>query len=95
MSATTEAERGFLYECGCVPDDVGQAFVDGVLVCPDHRLPIAPFERPAPRYAGRLNIEVLLAADQRQQAADYADAISEQMLRDEIVRGVNVLLEDR
>ena len=77
-----------IYECGCDAAEVGQEFDDGVLVCPIHRASTAPFEHVGP-FKGRVRIELLVEAESRERAQRWCDDLVENLLREDIVRGVD------
>lgn len=62
-----------IYECGCDALEVGQAFEHGLLVCPTHREPVAPFERPAQPARSRLVVTVDLETADDDAAGRFVD----------------------
>lgn len=88
-----ESESGFLYGCGCAVETVGQAFVRGQLVCPDHGEPPGPGPAVEAPFRGRANLTLHLVAGDHEDAALFLGAIVEKLLEHEFVTGIDTTLE--
>lgn len=84
----------FTFSCGCMAETVGQDFADGVLVCPIHGEPLAPYEHATPEWSGRLRLDVLLAAEKKGTVQAYADEITAGLIGNGLVREVLSTLEE-
>lgn len=78
-----------VYACGCSMIDVGQAFHEGVLVCPQHGTVTAPYEHPQAPFAGRVRLELLVEAPSRAEVQTWLDALTETLLHEPLVRGLD------
>ncbi len=78
-----------VYRCGCSMIDVGQHFREGVLVCPVHGQETAPYEHPAVPFRGRARLELIVQAESREQVQRWLDTLVENLLREEIVAGLD------
>lgn len=86
---------GFLYQCGCAAETVGQRFDRGVLVCPVHGQPVGPGPAADKPWRGRATIEFRLETRDHEEAALYVAAITEAILDDRRVGDVVSSVEDR
>ena len=85
-----------VYACGCVGEEVGQAFEGkGLLVCPIHHEPTAPYERDTPPYRGVVRLEIEIEAPDQTQAARWVDTLSETLTLDDKVRNLSVVSEQK
>ncbi len=84
-----------IFECGCDALHVGQSFKQGLLVCPLHAEPVAPFERvPAPH---RHRLVVVIELETRDPASPerFADWLSVLLEHDNRAVAVTMSLEER
>ena len=51
------------YGCGCRLERAGQSFAGGLLVCPEHGAPVAPYERPSRPARATVELRFELAGD--------------------------------
>ena len=77
-----------LYACGCEMATVGQSFERGVLVCPLHGVSTAPYRHPR-LFQGRVRLELLVEAESRERVQRWLDELTETLLREPIVRGLD------
>jgi hypothetical protein len=82
-----------IYQCGCQGLEVGQLFLDGVLVCPIHKQPTAPYEKPEQPYRGVVRMELVIEAPTEIQAARWARTLAETLELDPIVTGLSIVNE--
>ena len=85
------AELVVSYTCGCDAGEVGQAFANGLMVCPTHNEPTAPFEREPRACKGRITIELDLEVRDRHQGSLWVNTLEETLLRDDKVRYVQTV----
>ena len=83
------------YECGCRGSQVGQAFTNGLLVCPQHRLPVAPFERGPARRQANARLEIGLDCYDERALLAWLDGLEESLLRDSSVTSLTLSLQPR
>lgn len=78
-----------LYACGCSLADVGQDFRQGVLVCPVHGEPTAPYEHPSQPFQGRVRLELIVRGESREAVQSWVDTLTETLLAEDIVLGLD------
>lgn len=82
-----------VYQCGCQGLDVGQLFVNGVLVCPIHKQPTAPYEHLEQPYRGVVRLVVEIEAADEKRAHHWADTLTETLELDDIVKSITIVNE--
>jgi hypothetical protein len=87
-------EQGVVYECGCDALVVGQSFHTGLLVCPVHRVPVAPWDRPEQpeRHSVVISIDLETQAGHGRAFVDWLDRV---LANDGRVRSMTITIEDR
>jgi hypothetical protein len=78
------------YLCGCHGSTVGQSFVDGLLVCPTHGKPVAPFERAPERHRSRATVVIDLDSPSAGDADEWVDGLTSMLDRDDQVYAIVV-----
>jgi hypothetical protein len=81
------------YLCGCLGSEVGQSFDHGLLVCPQHREPVAPFERPERHARARVTLVLDLECHTPEQALRWSDALVATLDHDATVTAIVSSLE--
>lgn len=83
------------YECGCSGSLAGQAFVNGLLVCPEHTEPVAPFDRPPAPHRHKLTIEVELETRDAESHQRFADWLDRLLTHDARATAFTIMIEER
>jgi len=80
-----------IYQCSCQGLEVGQLFLDGILVCPIHKQPTAPYDKPEQPYRGVVRLVIEIEADNEKRARHWADTLSETLELDSVVKAISVV----
>lgn len=90
-------EQGVVYECGCNALVVGQSFQTGLLFCPVHRVPVAPWDRPEgpSRHTVVISIDLETSSATPGAGRAFVDWLDRVLSNDGRVRAMTITIEDR
>lgn len=83
------------YQCGCDADTVGQAFEDGVILCPEHRRGLEPGPPPPPMWRGQITVTVEVELTDRRIAERWFDDLSDELARHDWIKTSTATIEEQ
>lgn len=84
-----------IYECGCAMSRVGQSFVQGLVVCPAHTEPVAPFDRAPAPHRHRLTAVIELETHDAESHQRFADWLDRLLMHDNRATSFTIAIEER